>query len=139
MRLEKKTREKLYKAKGKPVMISWPLDDAPRKGQRHAVYGDSGEKIFSIRIEGVRWAQRSALVVIDNDPIRLLHGMADEPEKVSEAYEDLLCFEAAARNAIRQGEQQQRARSQEAASKSHKGKLSAEFAARQKTRLEQVV
>lgn len=106
MKLKKTDREKLYRAKGKAVLVEWPLEHAPRKGQRHAVHGDSGERVFSIRVEGVRWAQTRALVVMDNDPIRLLQGMADEPEKVSEAYEDMLCFEAAARNAILQGERQ---------------------------------
>ena len=104
MKLKKTDREKLYKAKGKAVMVEWPLQDAPRKGQRHAVHGDSGERVFSIRVEGVRWRDMSALVVMDNDPIRILPGLADEPERVSSQYERLLCGEAEARNALLQGE-----------------------------------
>jgi hypothetical protein len=104
LRLEKKDREKLYRAKGMPVLVEWPLEDAPRKGQRHAVHGDSGERVFSIRVEAVRWRLGSALVVMDNDPIRILPGLADEPERVSSDYERLLCGEAEARNALLQGE-----------------------------------
>lgn len=104
MKLKKTDRERLYKAKGKSVLVEWPLADAPRKGQRHAVHGDSGERVFSIRVEAVRWRQGSALVVMDNDPIRILPGLTDEPERVSARYERLLCSEAEARNALLQGE-----------------------------------
>lgn len=127
MKLEKKDRERLYKAKGKPITIEWPLDHAPRRGQRHAVHGDSGERVFSIRVEGVIWRDGCALVKIDNDPIRIMPGLGvDEPERVHADYEAILCNEATYRNRLLRAEHTGR------------GRLAQEFAAREQKRLESV-
>jgi len=136
VKLDKIDRERLYRAKGKAIKLEWPLDSAPRRGQRHAIHGESGERVFSIRVEGVIWREGSAEVKIDDDPIRILPGLADEPERVHHSYEDLLVREAEARNALHQGECRQRQKTAEAGSKASKGRLAEEYALRQRKRLE---
>jgi len=101
MKIDKKDRERLYKSKGKTIRIEWPLEYAPRRGQRHPVHGDSGERVFSIRVEGVIWREGCALVKMDDDPIRILPGLGvDEPERVHHSYEDLLAAEGEAKTAL---------------------------------------
>lgn len=138
MKLEKKDRERLYKAKGKPVKIEWPLEYAPRRGQRHAVHGDSGERVFSVRVEGVIWRDGCALVKIDNDPIRIMPGLTHEPERVHADYEALLVNENAYKSRLIRAEHRQRQKSTEAMANASKGKLANEFAVRQQKRLREV-
>lgn len=126
MKLEKKDRERLYKAKGKVIAITWP-QEAPRArgGKRYAIYGDADEKLFSIRLERSKRGSEMtrAWVRVDNDPIRILPGLTDEPERVHEDYEVILCTEATYRNRLLRAEH------------SGSGKLAEEYAVREQKRV----
>jgi hypothetical protein len=104
VKLAKQTRERLYKAQGRAIEITWPQDGPdPRKGKRYAVYGEN-EKVFTIRVEKLRSRGEKALVRIDDDPVRVLQGLSgqrnelgdyeDEPERVSEEVEAELAIHA---------------------------------------------
>lgn len=106
MKLDKETRERLYKSKGRPITIIWPEDaPLPSWGHRYPIYGDAGDYAFTVRLEGSkrhRW-ETEATVRVDADPTRVMRGLAavrngagdyeTEPEQVDRGYEQILAQE----------------------------------------------
>lgn len=110
MNLPKKTRKKLYEAKG-PIWIAWPEGTDPHPGRRYPVHSEEdGSRLFSVRVEKTKDRGSKARVKIDNDPVRILPGLQgthneqgdyeSEPERVSSEYEAKLCLEASAPTAM---------------------------------------
>lgn len=111
MNIPKKTRKKLYEAKG-PLWIAWPEGTAdPHPGKRYVVYSEEdGSRLFSVRVEKTKERGQKAKVKIDNDPVRVLPGLQGirledgsyetEPERVSAEYESLLTREANQRSIL---------------------------------------
>jgi hypothetical protein len=148
MKLDKKDRERLYKAKGKAITVAWPDSERPRNGKRYVVYGDDGKKMFSVRVERSQTLryETKASIKLDEDPFLPMIGIGGvrredggyetEPERVDAHYEGLLVMEAEARNALHQGERRQHLKTSEARSKASRGRLAREYALRQQMRLE---
>jgi hypothetical protein len=117
MRLPKPTRTKLYKAKGKPIWISWPSSaPEPKAGKTYRV--SLKQQSFAILVEQTKERGTKALVKIEDDPRRFLHGLngirnaagdyESEPERVSHEYEALLAAEGHQKTVLQSAEQRMR-------------------------------
>jgi hypothetical protein len=117
VKLDKKTRKALYEAAPKTTEITWPQDAPfPSWGHRYQVYGDEGNYLFTMRLEGSHKGayETKATVRIDSDPSRVLPGLKGirteqgayetEPERVDRGYEDRLAMTGSAKTVIKGAE-----------------------------------
>lgn len=113
MKLNKKTRERLYEADGRTITVKWPEDaPEPRSGHKYSVYGKDGQYLFRIVLERSKRLsyETKATIRIDGDPTRILPGLKGirndlgdyhpEPERIDRETEARYAMHASQRSAL---------------------------------------